>query len=57
MQNANKEKLNWHYFGSLGSHLSNDTLCIIIHQEMSLSLKFESYEDSIKSAKMTQFII
>ena len=57
MQNANKKKLNWHYFGSLGSHLSNDTLCIIIHQEMSLSLKFESYEDSIKSAKMTQFII
>ena len=49
--------LDRHYFGSLVSYFSNDTLCTIIRQEMGLSGEFESLQESVKSAKMTPFII
>ena len=48
---------NQHYFGSLGSYLSNDIPCFTICQEMCLSDEVEIFRESIKSTKKTPLII
>ena len=49
-------KPNLHWFYSLGSYLSNETLCSKICQGMYLSGDFENLRESLKSKKMNPLI-